>query len=132
MEKKFFVVLNFTEDSKNLLDFFTDEFPNMTRRIMVGIKINREVVCSAILAIHKDAAHIDYILTAKSHRKQGLAKELLEHILTNTPYKNLKCYIRDTNIPSIKLFESCGFKFMNFHETSYNNGDKKLVYGKFT
>ena len=60
-----------------------------------------------------DSAGVGVIIT-ENYRNKGFAKEAL-FLLTNYSFTNLKlvklhCAIKKDNLPSIKLFNSCGFE----------------------
>ena len=61
-----------------------------------------------------DSAGVGVIIS-ENYRNKGFAKEAL-YLLTDYSFSNLKldklhCAIKKDNLPSIKLFKSCGFEF---------------------
>ena len=54
---------------------------------------------------------IEFVGTANEFRGQGVASQIIEYIIENTPYDNyLIEEVADTNIPAMTLYEKLGFK----------------------
>ena len=54
---------------------------------------------------------IEFVGTAPKFRGQGIASQIIEHIIENTPYNDFVIYeVADTNIPAMQLYEKLGFE----------------------
>lgn len=54
---------------------------------------------------------IEYVGTASEFRGQGVASQIIQHIIENTPYKDYVIEeVADTNIPAMKLYKKLGFE----------------------
>ena len=51
------------------------------------------------------------ISISSKFRKQGRAKKFIKWVLAKNKNKHFLAFIKKENLASIKLFESCGFKF---------------------
>ncbi len=105
--------------------FLKEEFPDLKRRFCVKEYRDNNLIAAIVGVESNDGIFIEYVRVLPQYRKQGIFKDLVKTLF---PFKNLRCYIRETNLASIKAFESVGFKFIQF-KTPYSNGDKKLEYG---
>lgn len=58
-----------------------------------------------------NAGSIEFVGTAQKFRGQGIASQIIGHIIENTPYNDyLIEEVADTNIPAMRLYEKLGFK----------------------
>lgn len=54
---------------------------------------------------------IEFVGTAPEFRGQGVASQIIRHIIENTPYNNYVIEeVADTNTPAIKLYKKLGFE----------------------
>lgn len=54
---------------------------------------------------------IEFVGTAPKFRGQGVASQLIKHIIDNTPYNDYVIdEVADTNIPAMRLYEKLGFE----------------------
>jgi|SRR5690625_143130 len=54
---------------------------------------------------------IEFVGTAPKFRGQGVASQIIEHIIEHTPYNDFVIdEVADTNIPAIRLYEKLGFE----------------------
>lgn len=57
-----------------------------------------------------DAAHLSYICVAASHRRQGLARQIISHFIEQNPaVRRLELFVFDENTPARRLYEGLGF-----------------------
>jgi len=71
----------------------------------------RRITCSC-----KDDVVLGPYYTLKEMRGQGIASRMIAAALHgfNLKYKNAYCYIKKTNVPSIKAARKCGFEILGF------------------
>ncbi|MGN7942326.1 GNAT family N-acetyltransferase [Virgibacillus sp. 6R] len=77
---------------------------------MAGIFLKKEFE-----APYKDfptkTGSIEFVGTASEFRGKGVASQMIQHIIQNTPYHHyLIEEVADTNIPAMRLYEKLGFK----------------------
>jgi ribosomal-protein-alanine N-acetyltransferase len=56
-----------------------------------------------------------FVCVDKNHRNKGIGKTIIDLLIkqsSNFKINFLMCIIKSSNTPSIKMFESCGFKFI--------------------
>lgn len=57
---------------------------------------------------------IEFVGTAPKFRGQGVASQIIQHIIENTPYIDYVIdEVADTNIPAMRLYEKLGFEEYN-------------------
>ncbi|MFC3769377.1 GNAT family N-acetyltransferase [Paenibacillus sp. GCM10012303] len=77
---------------------------------MAGIFLKKEFETSFVHPLHESGS-IEFVGTAAEFRGQGVASQLIRHILEHTPYKvYLIEEVADTNIPAMKLYQKLGFE----------------------
>ncbi|MBD2862347.1 GNAT family N-acetyltransferase [Paenibacillus oceani] len=77
---------------------------------MAGIFLKKEFETSFVYPLHESGS-IEFVGTAVEFRGQGVASQLIRHILEHTPYKvYLIEEVADTNIPAMKLYQKLGFE----------------------
>lgn len=58
-----------------------------------------------------NAGSIEFVGTAQKFRGQGIASQIIQHIIENTPYNDYVIdEVADTNIPAMRLYEKLGFE----------------------
>jgi ribosomal protein S18 acetylase RimI-like enzyme len=75
--------------------------------------------------LEKSVGYVYYIAVARAHRKQGIAKLLLEDALRlfkAFALKEVFASVEENNVPSEALFASEGFTRTSFTEVSKNHG----------
>lgn len=97
--KSFSVKLNKKELRKHL-GFFKGS--------MAGIFLKKEFEAS--YEIPPNTGSIEFVGTAPKFRGQGVATQLIQYIIENTPYHDYAIEeVADTNIPAMQLYEKLGF-----------------------
>lgn len=77
---------------------------------MAGIFLKKEFEADLDLPPSPDAGSIEFVGTAAEFRGQGVASQLIHHILEHTAYQvYLIKEVADTNIPAMKLYHKLGF-----------------------
>lgn len=70
-----------------------------------------KIVSSVLVSMSQGLPFIGYVMTIPSHKKQGLARLLVTHALSelcDDGHERVVLYITDGNIPSETLFRSVG------------------------
>lgn len=97
---------------------FKSELENENSRYIVA-KENNEILGFAGIWIAVDVAHVTNIVTAKSHRNQGIGNLLLESLI-NLCYEldltSITLEVNEKNLPAIKLYEKFGFENLRFQK----------------
>jgi len=58
-----------------------------------------------------DTGSIEFVGTASKFRGQGVASQIIQHIIENTPYNDYVIEeVADTNIPAMNLYKKLGFE----------------------
>src|SRR5690625_4168932 len=99
--KSFSVRLN-KKELKSHLGFFKGS--------MAGIFLKKEFE-APYEDFPPNTGSIEFVGTAPKFRGQGVASQIIEHIIENTPYNDFVIdEVADTNIPAKRLYEKLGFE----------------------
>jgi ribosomal protein S18 acetylase RimI-like enzyme len=93
--------------------------------VKVAISSGKPVGLVMVKMLEKGVGYVYYIAVARAHRKQGIAKLLLEDALRlfiASAVKEVFASVEENNIPSETLFASEGFTRTSFTEVSKNHG----------
>ena len=78
--------------------------------MIVAISNNRPVAFLLLIFLKKLSV-IDLIAVSKEHRKKGLSKQMISYAMRNFPAPSRWIVgTQSTNIPSVRLYESLGFR----------------------
>lgn len=78
---------------------------------LAGIFLKKEFERIVVHPLSGTAGSIEFVGTAAEFRGQGIASQLIRHILEHTPYETyLIEEVADTNTPAMKLYSKLGFK----------------------
>ncbi|MBA3695357.1 MAG: ribosomal protein S18-alanine N-acetyltransferase [Methylotenera sp.] len=83
---------------------------------------NDEMIGYALLMMVMDEAHLLNLSIAKAYQKQGLGRDLLEHMMQiarNHHALNMFLEVRPSNISAIALYEKIGFNEMAIRRNYY-------------
>jgi ribosomal protein S18 acetylase RimI-like enzyme len=93
--------------------------------VKVAMSSGKPVGLVMVKMLEKGVGYVYYIAVATAHRKQGIAKLLLEDALRlfiASAVKEVFASVEENNIPSEALFASEGFTRTSFTEVSKNHG----------
>jgi ribosomal protein S18 acetylase RimI-like enzyme len=95
-----------------------------------------EFVTRNPIQLDSQTASIEFVATSAAHRRQGVARALIEHIIMTTPFESFVVEVADTNPGAIRLYEERGFReFSRVPESRFRasiSGVNALVYMKHT
>lgn len=89
-----------------------------------------EVLGLVTYSIALDEADIEGVVTAKEHRRKGVAKLLVSRAEENLKAKGVKkvfLEVREGNIPARTLYESCGYAPVSVRKNYYPDGENAVV-----
>ena len=93
-----------------------------------------ELVGYLIISRYVDAWHVMNIAVSPDHRRQGIARTLLEHLFVVTAGHGHRGYtleVRVSNAEAIRLYESVGFKARGIRRGYYtDNREDALIMWK--
>jgi putative acetyltransferase len=74
------------------------------------------VGCGALKELDARSGEIKSMRTAKTHRRQGIAKKMLEHIIGEAQRRSYDCLLLETGLgsefePARSLYASVGFEY---------------------
>jgi ribosomal protein S18 acetylase RimI-like enzyme len=93
--------------------------------VRAALSFGKPVGLVMVKTLEKSVGYVYYIAVARAHRKQGIAKLLLEDSLRLFKASGLKevfASVEDNNIPSEALFRSEGFTRTSFGAVSKKHG----------
>jgi len=93
--------------------------------VKVAMSSGKPVGLVMVKMLEKSVGYVYYIAVARAHRKEGIAKLLLEDALRlfkASAVKEVFASVEENNIPSEALFASEGFTRTGFTEVSKNHG----------
>lgn len=125
--------------TKNVYPCFEDiENHIINNKIYMGY-LNNELVCVGALQlkddpiyeginfIEKDSVGVIHLLAVnKNYRELGISKEFVKHLLIQAkPYvKAIHLDVLDGNTRACKLYEACGFKYVDTKDVFYEDTGK--------
>lgn len=89
---------------------------------IIGLKINNEIVGTALLFIQNDMAGLHFIGILPEHRTKGYGEILVKNTLTILKDKNVKKVVLQSSDAGQRLYKKIGFKEKNkiYHYTYMN------------
>jgi [ribosomal protein S18]-alanine N-acetyltransferase len=96
----------------------------------VVAEVDRQVVGYAVASIVADIAELQRIAVTESHRRSGIASELLEAITTRARAgraDRLLLEVRENNEPAIAFYERHGFVEIDRRPRYYRDGATAIV-----
>lgn len=94
----------------------------LNRKIAVNHQLAGFAICQTVL----DEATLFNIAIAPQFRQQGLAKQLLNHLLEELENKNIKILwleVRESNTAAINLYQNLGFNELTIRKNYYPTKD---------
>jgi len=101
------------------------EVSNTNSKCFVA-KLENKIVGFAGIWFAYDDIHLMNIVTHKNYRNRGIAKKLLEHIISNIDNKPLTLEVRTSNIAAINLYEQFGFEKVGIRDKKQKGRHKKV------
>lgn len=98
------------------------EVSNTNSKCFVA-KLENKIVGFAGIWFAYDDIHLMNIVTHKNYRNRGIAKKLLEHIISNIDNKPLTLEVRTSNIAAINLYEQFGFEKVGIRKNYYTHNN---------
>ncbi len=96
----------------------------------VVAEVERQVVGYAVASIVAEIAELQRIAVTESHRRSGLAKDMLEAIITRARAglaDRLLLEVRDDNDPAIAFYAQQGFVEIDRRARYYRDGSTAVV-----
>lgn len=75
-------------------------------------------------------AWIATLAVLPSHRRKGIASQLLEHCEENIHLPLIRLCVRESNLPAIQLYLKYGYQQVDTWKKYYRGGDNALVFEK--
>lgn len=113
---------------KMLIDAF-----NSGNYLCFGEIIKNKLVAFVGVTASIDTCDIEDVLVDIDYRRQGLSKNLINHVLDELKTQNIQkvfLEVRERNIPAIELYEGLGFSKISIRKNYYFDGENALVYLK--
>ncbi|MDA4119445.1 MAG: GNAT family N-acetyltransferase [Thaumarchaeota archaeon] len=98
--------------------------------VRVAMSDGRPIGLVMLKTLEQNVGYVYYIAVAKTHRRTGVAKLLLEDALQRfvaAGMKEVYASVEEDNEPSEKLFASEGFTPTSFGEVSKNHGSLRTI-----
>lgn len=78
------------------------------------------------LQIFSGEGYVTNVAVLPDFRRMGIAKKLIEHQLQNE-MSFITLEVRESNLPAIKLYESCGFENVGIRPKFYTNPTENAI-----
>lgn len=78
------------------------------------------------LQIFSGEGYVTNVAVLPDFRRMGIAKKLIEHQLQNE-MSFITLEVRESNLPAIKLYESCGFENVGIRPKFYSNPTENAI-----
>ena len=89
-----------------------------------------EIVGVVAIGFNLDEADLELVLVAKSLRRQGVGKSLMDELMKECAARELKklfLEVRESNLPAISLYEKYGFIKISQRKKYYKDGENADV-----
>ncbi len=96
----------------------------------MALEIERKIVAIITYSSSIDTADIEGVVVINSERKKGYGKTLVNFILEDLASKSVEkvfLEVRESNVPAITLYVSCGFKQVSVRKKYYPDGENAVV-----
>lgn len=88
--------------------------------------VDEKVVGYMGLQIFSGEGYVTNVAVLPEYRRQGIAKMLIEKQLQNE-MSFITLEVRESNLPAIKLYESCGFENVGIRPKFYSNPTENAI-----
>lgn len=88
--------------------------------------VDEKVVGYMGLQIFSGEGYVTNVAVLPEYRRQGIAKMLIEKQLQNE-MSFITLEVRESNLPAIKLYESCGFENVGIRPKFYTNPTENAI-----
>ena len=78
------------------------------------------------LQIFSGEGYVTNVAVLPDFRRMGIAKKLIEHQIQNE-MSFITLEVRESNLPAIKLYESCGFENVGIRPKFYSNPTENAI-----
>ncbi len=95
----------------------------------ICLDVDKKVVGFISYSLTVDVADIEGVVVRSEERKKGYGKLLLQHLLSTLKGVAEKVFleVRESNVPAIALYKSCGFSEISVRKKYYSDGENALV-----
>lgn len=88
--------------------------------------VDEKVVGYMGLQIFSSEGYVTNVAVLPEYRRQGIAKMLIEKQMQNE-MSFITLEVRESNLPAIKLYESCGFENVGIRPKFYTNPTENAI-----
>lgn len=88
--------------------------------------VDEKVVGYMGLQLFSGEGYVTNVAVLPEYRRQGIAKMLIEKQLQNE-MSFITLEVRESNLPAIKLYESCGFENVGIRPKFYSNPTENAI-----
>lgn len=86
-----------------------------TASYFIEVEGNRVVGCASKVKENDLLTKIQHVCVLPTHRNRGIAKKLVNLVISNCSTENVFMTIREDNFPSIRMAQSLGFNLVGRH-----------------
>ncbi len=97
---------------------------------VICLEVDGKAVGFISYSLPIDIADIEGLVVISSERNKGYGKMLLEYALDELKAKKVQkvlLEVRESNIPAINLYKSCGFNEISVRKKYYSDGENAIV-----
>lgn len=111
---------------------FTKAITNASVVCKVG-EINEQVVGFIVYELHKKKFHVASFAVAPDHRKQGVGRQLMQHLISmlNEERTRITMEVREKNLAAQKFCKAIGFKALRVLRDYYPDGEAAYLFSWF-
>lgn len=99
---------------------------NLDTSHFVVATVDEKVVGYMGLQIFSGEGYVTNVAVLPEYRRQGIAKMLIEKQMQNE-MSFITLEVRESNLPAIKLYESCGFENVGIRPKFYSNPTENAI-----
>lgn len=99
---------------------------NLDTSHFVVATVDEKVVGYMGLQVFSGEGYVTNVAVLPEYRRQGIAKMLIEKQMQNE-MSFITLEVRESNLPAIKLYESCGFENVGIRPKFYSNPTENAI-----
>lgn len=95
--------------------------------VCLGYELNKKIVGFILAMKLFDESEILILYVDKLFRKKGIAKKLINYLISPINSKSILLEVSNENLPALNLYEKFGFKIINIRKKYYQDSDAYVM-----
>lgn len=95
--------------------------------VCLGYELNKKIVGFILAMKLFDESEILILYVDKLFRKKGIAKKLINYLISPINSKSILLEVSNENLPALNLYDKFGFKIINIRKKYYQDSDAYVM-----